>query len=82
MKFRSKPREIEAEQFFSHTPLPFRDKGAVEFDGTGFFVTTIHSQRVYLTDSDWVVPEPDGVHFYPIKDAILKKNYEVINGNT
>lgn len=78
MKFRSKPREIEAEQFFAHTPLPFRDRSAVAYDGEGFYVVTAHNQKVYLENGDWVVPEPDGIHFYPIKDEIIWKNYEAV----
>ena len=74
MMFRSKPRVIEAEQFFRDRPLPFRDKGPyVAFGCTcgangacsrcgKFWVTTAHGQTVTLTDGDWVIPEPGGPH--------------------
>lgn len=37
---------------------------------------TMHEgQFVVLEDGDWIVPEPDGIHYYPIKDAVMKKTY-------
>lgn len=74
MVFRTKPRMIEAEQFFRDKPLPLRDKGPYVSFGCGcseggacsrcdqFWVTTAHGQTVTLTDGDWVVPEPTGPH--------------------
>lgn len=41
-------------------------------------VHTIHKgQTVLLEDRDWVMPEPDGIHFYPIKPGIFDATYEV-----
>lgn len=72
--FHSKPRLIEAEQFFRHKPLPFREKGPyVQFGCTcgetaacalcnRFYVTTAHGNHVPLEDGDWVIPEPSGPH--------------------
>ena len=38
---------------------------------------TIHEgQTVRLEPGDYVLPEPDGEHFYPVKAAIFEKNYE------
>ena len=74
MKFHSKPRIIEAEQFFHDKPLPFRDKGPFVQFGCDcgdrghcsrcgkFYVTTAHRQTVVLEDGDWIVPEPSGPH--------------------
>lgn len=48
-----------------------------EEDGRAY-VMTLHEQKVYLEPGDWVVAEPDGVHFYPIKDSVFKGLYEAI----
>ena len=70
--FQSKPRLIEAEQFFHDKPLPFQRKGPYVGFGCNcgerdrcpfcgrFWVLTAHGRRVTLVDGDWVVPEPQG----------------------
>lgn len=81
MKFRKKPVIVEAEQFF-YDQLPI--KGVfyprTTEDGRTYlgdaFVITAHDQRVYLSDGDWILPEPDGEHYYPVKDDIFKATYE------
>ena len=74
-KFRKKPVVIDAEQFNGHNDPPgvFRRPE----DHTPY-VVTIHGQRVYLSPGDWVVPEPDGVHYYPIKDEVFQNTYEAV----
>lgn len=43
------------------------------------WVETIHKdQRVQIVDGDWVIPEPDGIHFYPCKPDIFEKTYEPV----
>ena len=77
MRFRKKPIEIEAVQFTGTGQDPagvFRR----EEDDTPY-VVTIHDQRVYLSPGDWIVPEPDGVHFYPIKDEVFRAGYEPVS---
>ncbi len=74
-KFRKKPLEIEAVQFDGH---PSNDPPGVfrrPEDNTPY-VVTIHDQRCYLAPGDWIVPEPDGVHYYPIKADIFARSYE------
>lgn len=40
---------------------------------------TIHKdQLVVLEDGDWVLPEPDGIHFYPCKPDIFEATYEKV----
>jgi len=39
---------------------------------------TIHQQRVYLQNGDWVITEPDGLHHYPCKPDIFAATYEAI----
>ena len=76
-KFRKKPIEIEAEQFLPGVaPLPFRDKGACCLDGDRWFVVTIHGQETTIVEGDWIIPEPDGEHFYPCKPDIFAATYE------
>ncbi len=85
MKFRKKPVVIEAEQFSAISSRV--QKGVCGYgrkcpygynlERDGLHVHTIHNnQIVTLEDGDWVVPEPDGEHFYPVKDNIFKANYE------
>lgn len=86
-KFKRKPAIIEAEQFKSARigqdtlewirafPKGVCFKGCN--DSQFPHVHTIHDgQTVDLVDGDWVAPEPDGEHFYPIKDDIFKATYE------
>lgn len=77
--YRKKPIVIEAEQFFMNQPLPFRDRSAVAFDGENFYLETMHkNQKVILEDGDWVIPEPNGVNFYPCKPDVFEQTYELI----
>ena len=34
--------------------------------------------RRMVTSGDWVLPEPDGVHFYPVKPEIFAATYEAV----
>jgi hypothetical protein len=43
-------------------------------------VHTAHNQVVVLRDGDWIMPEPDGRGFYPIKPDIFADRYELANG--
>jgi hypothetical protein len=85
-RYRSRPAEIEADQWF-----PGKDVRGVEFgyeaiDPTDLhptyrlraYVTTIHGQRSYLDPGDWVADEGDGVHFYPIKPDKFEKRWDPI----
>lgn len=88
-KFRSKPRTIIANQF--HADKAHDVEGvcrggpscslARDTDITTLkpHVHTMHDgQPVLLKDGDWVVPEPDGVHYYPIDDVVIRANYEPV----
>lgn len=83
-KFRSKPREIDAEQFVDGGPLPFQDRGPfVQFVDGAWSVITAHGQRAHLQFGDWVVPEPMGPGVpsfaaYPIKPEIFAATYELV----
>ena len=91
-KFRLKPKEIKAEQWF---PDRHVDGVFVEDDSKAdpnnpwpinadplqpirYFVVTIHQQRIYLEPGDWIITESDGKHHYPCKSDYFVNNYEPI----
>lgn len=41
-------------------------------------VTTIHGQKTIVVPGDYIMPEPDGIHFYPCKPDIFEKNYRLV----
>ena len=78
-KFIKKPVEIEAEQYLIYGKLV---KGMCNSQSCYVrvcnepHVHTIHNdQIVKLEIGDWVIPEPGGIHFYPIKPDILTDTY-------
>jgi hypothetical protein len=79
MKFRKKPVVVEATQFFVKGPLVegvHRTPNPASDESLNYWVETIHGQRAYLLDGDWVITEPDGVHHYPCKPDIFRATYE------
>ena len=83
--FRSRPREIVAEQF-NGQPIDGVCWGGERCETAEVHrvphLHTMHgSQVVVLESGDWVVPEPDGTHYYPIKPDVMKKNYEEIGAS-
>ena len=85
-QYRKKPAVVDAEQFFYDGP---RVRGVfypdVSEDGRTWigdaFVITIHDQRVYLQSGDWIIAEPDGEHYYPVKPNIFAATYEQVEGD-
>lgn len=77
MKYRKKPVVIEAEQFIGDAG---RDPAGVfrRPEDNSPYVVTIHDQRCYLAPGDWIIPEPDGVHYYPCKPDIFAATYEPV----
>lgn len=81
-RFRRKPTEIEAEQFWWGKKWPkgvCQDNDCLAFMNHSLkaHVHTAHgNQIVYLEDGDWVTAEADGVHFYPIKPSDMTRLYE------
>jgi hypothetical protein len=94
MKYRKKPVIVEAEQFFidkkpwpkgvSEIAVPNEEEvtnfgfATAAFTGVEHGVTTIHGQWTKVVDGDWILPEPDGEHFYPCKPEIFAATYEPI----
>lgn len=79
-KYRKKPVVIEAVQFVEHGTL---------VDGMCACLTcgkdmrphvhTIHNNQIsFLEVGDWIIPEPDGIHFYPCKPDIFEQTYEKV----
>lgn len=73
MKYRKKPIVIETVQFDGKNDPPgvFRRE-----EDLSPYVVTIHGQRCYISPGDWIIPEPDGVHYYPCKNDIFQATYE------
>jgi hypothetical protein len=72
----------EVEQFFRSTTSLINDtKGVCQCEkgsGRGHVHTSHDSQVVDLEDGDWVMPEPDEIHYYPIKPEIFDERYEKV----
>jgi hypothetical protein len=59
--FRKRPVIIHAVQFTGEQPDP---PGVWRRDEDHSpYVVTIHDQRCYVVPGDWIIPEPDGVHY-------------------
>lgn len=76
-KFRKRPNEIEAEQYL----LMNSPRGVCYCEEASSLrlphVHTAHNnQAVFIERGDWIVPEPDGEHFYPVKPDIFAATYE------
>lgn len=86
MRFISVVREIEAEQFTGTDQLPLptgvctgaTDTCSVPMHSHPHVHTAHDNQRVNLADGDWVVPEPDGVHYYPVNEEAMARNYHAL----
>lgn len=79
-KFRKKPIVIEAEQYTAYGKLT---KGMCNSQSCFLagndkpHVHTIHDNQIVLLEvGDWIVPEADGEHFYPIKSDTLATTYD------
>ncbi len=84
-KFRKKPVEITAEQWF-----PDRTVAGVHWerrsgdDGEFLhpYVITAHENRAYLAPGDWIIPEPTANRFYPCKPDIFAATYDPVEAPT
>lgn len=83
MKFRKRKNIIiEAEQYVKYGKLVKGMCNSQTCFSSGNdepHVHTIHNnQIVNLEIGDWIIPEPDGEHFYPCKNSIFIKIYEKV----
>lgn len=80
MKFRKKPVVIEAVQYTEYGRLVkgmCNSQSCYVSGNTEPHVHTIHrAQVVNLEVGDWIIPEPDGVHYYPCKPDIFQATYD------
>lgn len=85
-KYRKRPVVIEAEQYQpGHVTLGVCVPGVCLKglpEGEVYFphVHTIHQggHVVPIEPGDWVIPEPDGIHYYPVKPDIFEATYEPV----
>lgn len=79
-KYRKKPVVIEAEQYVEYGRLVrgmCHSRSCYSDGNTEPHVHTIHdNQIVNLAIGDFIIPEPDGVHYYPCKPDIFAATYE------
>lgn len=78
MKFRSKPVEIEANQFFGSAIAPIGVR--VREDGS-CYVVTVQGQEVSVCPGDWIIlenPPGDGTRAYPCSPDVFAKRYEQV----
>lgn len=80
MKFRKKPVVIEAEQYLVYGKLVkgmCNSRTCFSSGNNEPHVHTIHNgQIVNLEIGDWIIPEPNGINFYPVKSDIFESTYE------
>lgn len=75
-KYRKRPVEVEAIQWHPGVQHP-----GVFGEGDPCYppyVITIHEQRAYLSDGDWILPEPKPCRFYPCKPDVFDATYEPV----
>ena len=81
-KFRKKPVVIEAEQYTEYGKLVkgmCNSQSCYASGNNKPHVHTIHEgQMILLEIGDWIIPEPDGEHFYPCKPDIFEATYEPV----
>lgn len=82
VKYRKKPVVIEAWQYMPATVEHIRGVCRSSHNGTVWPSDHLHTahegQYVYLQNGDWIIPEPDGEHFYPCKPDIFAATYEPV----
>lgn len=81
-KYRKKPIVIEAIQYVKYGGLVKGMCNSISCYTSGNsepHVHTIHNNQVVLLEvGDWIIPEPDGEHYYPCKPDIFEATYEKI----
>lgn len=85
MKIRKKPIIQEAIQYDGENEEEvYKLFGAENFvllgDGDGFMLSfnTAHGDGAYARPGDWITPDVEPGTFYPIKDDVIKANFEIL----
>jgi len=79
-RYRKKPVVIDAEQYVEYGRLVrgmCNSRSCYSDGNTEPHVHTIHDNQITnLSVGDFIIPEPDGVHYYPCKPDIFEATYE------
>jgi hypothetical protein len=80
MKYRKKQAIIEAEQYLEYGKLVegmCNSNRCYGLGNTKPHVHTIHDDQIVILEvGDFIIPEPNGINFYPCKPDIFALNYE------
>ncbi len=77
-KYQKKPVIIEAEQFLGERVRGMCNKPFCFLYDTPHVHTIHQNQAVKVEIGDYIIPEPDGEHFYPCKLDIFEDFYTEI----
>lgn len=81
-RYRKKPVEIEPKQYTEYGKLVkvmCNSRSCYISGNDQPHVHTIHANQVVVLEvGDWIIPEPDSEHFYPIKPDIFLQTYEKV----
>lgn len=81
-KYRKKPVVIEAEHYVEYGKLVKGMCNSISCFTAGNdkpHVHTIHDNQIVMLEvGDFVIPEPDGEHYYPCKSDIFAATYEPV----
>jgi hypothetical protein len=79
-RFRRKPTEVDAEQWFPDREVRGVRHGLIDLGTAAFYVVTAHGQKTVVAAGDWIIREPDGRGYYPCKPDIFAATYELVKG--
>ncbi len=74
-------KEVSGQFFAGKKPWPKGVHTHVYASGDTYAVITIHGQETIVIDGDWIIEEPDGIHYYPCKPDIFEATYEKVEDN-
>lgn len=77
MKFRSKPHEIEAEQFLYGTKTLFGGELTIQIGLDGWYVEAASGEHLPVNYGDWLVRDPRG-GFYVMPPYAMEKHWQRI----
>lgn len=87
-QYRSKPAVIEAEQFEAQgakVPRGMKlwpdETGLQPRDMSWGYVDTTQGNRAHVHHEDYIVAEPDGNGFYPVKKSIFEARWEPVTAS-
>lgn len=79
-QFRKIPVVIEAWQWKHEREGELRGVCNCHQGNWGSHLHTMHEgQIVMLQSGDWIIPEPDGEHYYPCKPDVFANTYEPVD---